>query len=72
MLPPRRTWCCSICRSKLGHVRRSGRNSYLFATVDLQGAVKIEAGVWLLTCAAGHETLWRGAGINWWVLPKAA
>ena len=69
----RRHWCCTSCGIALGAVRASGAGRYLFATVYLHGAIKADdqTGVWTLTCVAGHETEWRGAGINWWANTEA-
>lgn len=69
---PRRTWCCSECGASLGRVRRVTGRRYLFATVNLQSAARIDIEVWRLSCSAGHETIWRGAGINWWSVAEVA
>lgn len=70
----RRHWCCATCGAVLGSVRSSAEGRYLFAAPQLHGAVRRDAepGAWTLTCADGHETEWRGAGINWWATPVAA
>ena len=76
MMPPRRYkrrhWHCSACAAELGRLRTTASGGWLLIPTELVAARKIGERTWLLTCAAGHETEWRGDEIHWADVPYAA
>lgn len=70
----RRHCICATCALDLGTMRDHHQGGVVLDPAAGLKAVsrrQPETG-WLLICAAGHVTLWRGRGIRWFVEEQEA